>query len=232
MHAVPHTLKPGCLMSWSCNSLQAHKCHERSSDLSECHVSLPAPAQRAQQDRIGSPDSERKATGTDRPPQSYASRRALAHSPSGKGSSSLDQIISDLRSSPADSDGNITLSAGTDTHSVGAVHSAGAVAHSVGGATIDSSQACSNVHLAHDGKATAMAQLAEAAAAICSEEKALKVQRAGQQHKRTVSFSVEVALQVSKTEELPGLRCMILSRALHAQPAGSFVAEAVCPCRR
>lgn len=173
----------GCLMWASCNALQAHKRHERSSDLTECHVSLPVPAQRAQRDRLSSPDSERKAaTGADKVPRARAPIRALAHSPSGKGSSSLDQIISEPRLSAAESHGNISLSAGTDTHSVGAVRSAGAVAQSVGGTTNDSSQACSNVSLAQEGTATAMAQLAEAAAAICSEEEALQAQQAGRQY--------------------------------------------------
>ena len=127
--------------------------------------------------------------GADQAPWAHAPRRALAHSPSGKGSSSLDQIIPELPSSPAESEshGDITLSAGTDTHSVGAVRSPGAVTRSAGGATNDSSQACSNVDLAQDGKATGMAQLAEAAAAICSEEKALQAQQAGQQLQDTIS---------------------------------------------
>ena len=172
-------------MWWSCNALQGHKCHERSSDLSECHVSLPAPAQRVQQDTLGSPDSERKATGVDKAPRARAPTRALAPTPSGKGSSSLDQMVPEAGSSPAESDGNITLSAGTDTHAVRVADPAGAVTQSVGGRTNGSSQACSNGNLSHDGKATAMAQLAEAAAAMCSEEKALQAQSAGQQSSNT-----------------------------------------------
>ena len=181
----PTRFQLDCLMWWSCDALQAHKCHERSSDLSECHVSLPACAQRAQQDRLGSIGSEGNATGADKAP--VAPGRALAHSPSGKGSSSLDQIVLEQRSSPADSSGNITLSAGKHTHSAGAVHSEGPVMQSVGGATNDSSHACSCGHLAQDGNASAMAQLAEAAAVMCSEEKALQAQQAGQQHKDTSS---------------------------------------------
>lgn len=159
----------------------------------------------------GRPDSqalEHKATPGDQAPQALASQRALAHSPSGKGSSSLDEIIPQLHSVLADSDGDVTLSAGTDTHSAGAVtqsagaitqsgkavtqsagaftQSAGAVTQSAGavtqsgeGVTNDSSQACSSVQLAQGGGTTAMAQLAEAAAVICSEEKALQAQQAG-----------------------------------------------------
>lgn len=145
----------------------------------ECYVSLLMPAQRARQ------DPERKATDADDAPRAHAPRRALAHSPSGKGSSSLDQIIPEPDSPPADSDGRVTLSAGTDTHSLGRVHSAGAVTQSAGGMTNDSSQACSSVQPPQGGKATAMAQLAEAAAAICSQEKALQAQQAGQQLSRT-----------------------------------------------
>lgn len=130
-------------------------------------------------------DSECKATDADKAPGAHAPGRALAHSPSGKGSSSLDQIIPELYSPPADSDSRVTLSAGTDTHSLGQVHSAGAVTQSAGGVTNDSSQACSSVQPSQGGKATAMAQLAEAAAAICSQEKALQAQQAGQQLQKT-----------------------------------------------
>ena len=167
--------------------MQALKSHERSSDLSECHISLLAPAQRAQHDKFGSPDSKCKAKGADKAPRALAARRVLAHIPSGKGSSSLDQIIPELHTSPADSDSNVTHSTGTQTHSAGPVHSAGAVTQSVGGTTNDSSQACSNGHLTQDGKATAMAQLAEAAAAaMCSEEKASQAQQAGQRCEDTI----------------------------------------------
>ena len=215
-------------MWWSCHALQALKSHEKSSDLSECHVSLLVPAQHAQHDKFGSPDSKCKAEGADKAPQALAARRVLAHVPSGKGSSSLDQIIPELHTSPADSDGNITRSAGTERHSVGAVHSAGAVTQSLGGATNDSSQACSNGHLAQDGKATAMAQLAEAAAAaMCSEEKASQAQQAGQQCEGTISQSGN-KFEIAITGQLLVHRRTVLS-ALHAEPAFNPAAEVVLP---
>lgn len=176
---------------WSCVTWQGHKSHERSSDLSECRVSSPLVAQ---QDKSGSRALEQKATAADQAPQACASRRALAHSPSGKGSSSLDEVIPQPHSVLADSDGDITLSAGRDTLSAGGVtgsakavtqsaegvtRSAGAVTQSGEGVTNDSSQACSSVQLAQGDGATGMAQLAEAAAVMCSEEKALQAQRAG-----------------------------------------------------
>lgn len=196
--AVPTCGVQSEYLTWPCVTLQSHKSHDRSGDFSECRVSSPLMTHQ------GRPDSqvlERKATAGEQAPPALASRRALAHSPSGKGSSSLDDIIPQLHSILADSDGDVTLSAGTDTHSVqgvtqsaGAVtqsgkavtQSAGAVTQSAGtvtqsgeGVTNDSSQACSSVQLAQRGGTTAMAQLAEAAAVICSEEKALQAQQAG-----------------------------------------------------
>ena len=159
---------------------QGVKSNARSSELSDCHASLLSLAQQAQQDRPDSQDSDHNSTQANQARQAHARGRALGHSPSGKGSSSLDHIIPQPYSPPADSDGDITLSAGTDRHSVGAIQSAGGVTQSAAGVTNDSSQACSSVQLAQGGKATAMAQLAEAAAAICSEEKALQhAQHAG-----------------------------------------------------
>lgn len=192
--------------TWACVTLQCHKFHERSGDVSPCRVSSPLTAH---QDRPDSQVLELKATAGDHAPDARASRRALVHSPSLKGSSSLDETIPRTHSVLADSDGDVTVSAGTDTHSVqgvtqsagavrhsgkavtqsarGVTRSAGAVTQSAGaitqsgeGVTNDSSQACSSVQLAQGGGTTAMAQLAEAAAAMCSEEKALQAQQAGQ----------------------------------------------------
>lgn len=121
--------------------------------------------------------------------------RALVHSPSGKGSNSLDQIVpKPSQPKHADPNGDVSLSEGSDPSSAGTdKQSAGRtesprgrakstdleyVSLSKGGMTNDSSQACSSIHLAQGGEASAMAQLADAAAAMCSQEKALQAQKA------------------------------------------------------
>ena len=168
--------------------MQACDSDDKSGDLPKSHAS-------AQQDKADN-NTEHQMEDRDQAPKGQVPKgRALHHTQSGRGSNSLDQIIpkpdrlksADLDSRVALSGGRNPSSAGTDSQSAGRTESArggtqsvGRLTPAAGGVTNDSSQACSSIHLSYGGEATAMARLADAAAAICSQEKALQAQKASQ----------------------------------------------------